>query len=582
MSKEATAEPTSTRVTGKEPVWRPILLTMLTLGCPSSLLAEVGPPHGQIERDRNDIRGGRPATLDKIRFSTVVSTYRQYCSGTLIAPTWVLTGAHCLAGENDPLELIEMGYRSSAAPESRDISEQNSDIKRVIIHPEFSSNQGYSPFVNDVALIELERPFTNPLFKPIHLVLNREQEARYAPSETTATQASYGGSRNFDPLQELESTMYLGTDCHDAFDLSQSEWGMERTKAMLHQKTICTGFPPRGNTDRGAEVGDSGGAVVVTVGTSADGEPEWGLVGVHSHSITNKAGRRFVSVATRVSSIYDWVKSHVDLTPVSETQILTHVFAGPLANATAHTEITLANRTTEPCMASVLFHRGTEEAPPVRFNGEYMEDNRMEVSLEGGGFNSEIGAYYVGQVQQIVLTADPGRDLAVGAVYVTQAPECLPGALNVEGRYVITDNEGQVAEAFSIQPQSESDWLTHASHVLDPGCRTVVGRFGSQDDIGLAMVTVQPGQDAPPGTELDFTVYEWDGPRLLGAHEGDMEITGEQHALNPWGFSGPRTIRICLWIPDDQPKDFRLSLIAIGARTSSRSVQYYTSDLIRP
>ena len=73
-------------------------------------------------------------------------------------------------------------------------------------------------------------------------------------------------------------------------------------------------------------------------------------------------------------------------------------------------------------MASVLFHRGTEEAPPVRFNGEYMEDNRMEVSLEGGGFNSEIGAYYVGQVQQIVLTADPGRDLAVGAVYRDAGP----------------------------------------------------------------------------------------------------------------------------------------------------------------
>lgn len=71
----------------------------------------------------------------------------------------------------------------------------------------------------------------------------------------------------------------------------------------------------------------------------------------------------------------------------------------------------------------------------------------MEIDIEGG------------TVHRVLLTVDPGRDLAVGAVYVEQEAGCSPGDLQVEGRYLITDRDGQIMEVFSVLPQTDSDWL---------------------------------------------------------------------------------------------------------------------------
>ena len=244
------------------------------------------------------------------------------------------------------------------------------------------------------------------------------------------------------------------------------------------------------------------------------------------------------------------------------SQILTHVFAGPLGNATAETEITITNPTQEPCSASVLFHRGTKEAPAVRFNGELLDDNLLEIDIAGGA------------VQRIVLTADPGQVLAVGAVYVEQEPRCVAGDLQVEARYLITSQDGQIMEAFSVLPQTENDWLS------DGDCRLLSNSFGGQDNIGLAMVTARTGEAAPSGTRMTFEAYDWQGNFV--EEPPSLEVTGEQQALNPWKFDEPRLVRMCLDIPGTGGNAFRLSLIAIAARTNNRNVQYSSQVLMHP
>ena len=172
-----------------------------------------------------------------------------------------------------------------------------------------------------------------------------------------------------------------------------------------------------------------------------------------------------------------------------------------------------------------------------------------------------------------MLTADPGQNLAVGAAYVEQEAGCSGGDLQVEGRYLITDREGQIREVFSVLPQTDRDWLT------DGECRMLSNSFGSRDNIGLAMVTAQPEEAASNGTKMTFEAYDWQG-NLVDEPPG-LEVTGVQQALNPWKFSEPRRVKLCLEVPDDQPTGFRLSLISIAARVSSRNVQYSSSALIR-
>ena len=82
------------------------------------------------------------------------------------------------------INAVEIGYP--------DHYERNTSIKRVIVHPRYTSNNGFSPFVNDAALIQLGRRFSNRRYEPVRL-LNREEEALNAPSGTVATLLGWGG-----------------------------------------------------------------------------------------------------------------------------------------------------------------------------------------------------------------------------------------------------------------------------------------------------------------------------------------------------------------------------------------------------
>ncbi len=437
----------------------------------------VGKVVGESHRESHEVRGGRPIPPDMFLFNASIGFGDGwYCSASLIAPRWILTAAHCFTDYDDGFGAITLNHNAvvQVAEHSRspgaELNERYSTqyIRRIILHPEYYS--GRAGFKNDAALVELT---IDSMHEPVS-ILSPEEEARFAPSGTTATVVTVGGDPGF-----VEMPLYLGRDCRDAFNIRDAN-------EVAHDRTVCTGVP--GDPRKGTQPGDSGGSVVVPIGTAQSGETLWGQVGVHSMSGRNNRDERIVSVATRVSSIYDWIKSYTEQ-PISDVEpilpyrkILTHVFAGPLANATAETEITVINRSHDPCSGTIRFHRGTEEAPPVRFNGEYQEGNRANFDLPGHGR------------KQYVLTVDAGNDLTVGAIYADQT-RCPVDSLHLEGRYLVTSNEGQIMEAFSILPQSERDWLR------DGECRWLSSRFGSQDNVGLAMVTANPGQGRAGGNE---------------------------------------------------------------------------------
>lgn len=91
---------------------------------------------------------------------------KAFCTGALIAPSLVLTAAHCLYDENGTLlapEEIQFlaGWRNGRAAAHR-------RVRRAVAHPEYAITRGSTSdrVYHDIALIELQHPVRNTTIIP--------------------------------------------------------------------------------------------------------------------------------------------------------------------------------------------------------------------------------------------------------------------------------------------------------------------------------------------------------------------------------------------------------------------------------
>ena len=236
------------------------------------------------------IIGGQPVPVEDFPFMTFVTLKNGFCSGSIIAPHWVLTAAHCIVeGDGSIIPAssvtVERGWPSDY--------EVRREIGRLIPHPDYYY-QG-AGFRNDIALVEILEPFESEHLFPAEVV-TPDQELKIIPAAgAIATAVGYGRKENNEwsaGMRGVEIPVYLPEVCRDMFSISYED-------EMAHDRTLCAG-----TEEKRINSGDSGGPLLIRTGTG------WTQVGVAS---IRAAASYQLSIYTRVASVYDWIAEYTGL-----------------------------------------------------------------------------------------------------------------------------------------------------------------------------------------------------------------------------------------------------------------------------
>lgn len=222
----------------------------------------------------------------------------QFCAGSLVAPTFVVTAAHCLsltgqglgrlgiAAASDVNDLlVDRPFVVIGKTELTETGGERIPMKQAWIHPRYNM---HAKSDHDIAIIELLSPSSAPTL-PWATTANA---ALYAPGlESTIIGWGYDGSEYPDHLQEAEVPIVSDDACQSAYS------------GAIHKPTqICAGYMGVGGIDTCG--GDSGGPLLVR-----DGEG-WLLAGVTSWGF-GCAEPEYPGVYSEVAAFSAFLDEHV-------------------------------------------------------------------------------------------------------------------------------------------------------------------------------------------------------------------------------------------------------------------------------
>ena len=221
--------------------------------------------------------GGTPVPDGQLRYVANIAIGGTFgCTGTLIAPNWVMTAGHCgsLTGSltggvvPTPVGLPASAYDVKLASVHADgTGAEDHAVTQVVVDSDYMVTNGTG---NDVTLLELDHPST---VAPVHIAALGERHI-WDPG-TKATIAGFGltsqdAQEPPDTMQRAQVPIQADGDCATAYpDGFPPGNGSFDARSML-----CAGYP-QGGTDTCQ--GDSGGPLLAT---ALDGSPR--LVGATS------------------------------------------------------------------------------------------------------------------------------------------------------------------------------------------------------------------------------------------------------------------------------------------------------------